>query len=40
MIAAKRELSSMTVRTGEAWLTELNNDELYELVALRDEAVV
>ncbi|BDD83638.1 helicase [Tsukamurella pulmonis] len=40
VIAAKRELSSMTVRTGEAWLTELNNDELYELVALRDEAVV
>ncbi|MGX9295022.1 DEAD/DEAH box helicase [Tsukamurella paurometabola] len=40
VIAAKKELSSMTVRTGEAWLTELNNDELYELVALRDEAVV
>nr|WP_248492055.1 C-terminal helicase domain-containing protein [Tsukamurella sp. PLM1] len=40
VIAAKRELSSMTVQTGEAWLTELNNDELYELVALRDEAVV
>ncbi len=40
VIAAKKELSSMTVQTGEAWLTELNNDELYELVALRDEAVV
>lgn len=40
VIAAKRDLSDMTVNTGEAWLTELNNDELYELVALRDEAVV
>ncbi|MET9328902.1 DEAD/DEAH box helicase [Tsukamurella sp. NPDC003166] len=39
VIAAKKELSSMTVRVGEAWLTELNNDELYELIALRDEAV-
>ncbi len=40
VIAAKRELSDMTVQVGEAWLTELNNDELYELVALRDEAVM
>ncbi|GIZ98508.1 helicase [Tsukamurella sp. TY48] len=38
VIAAKRELSDMTVQTGEAWLTELNNDELYELIALRDDA--
>ncbi|MDF0530337.1 DEAD/DEAH box helicase [Tsukamurella sp. 8F] len=39
VISAKRELADATVRTGESWLTELGNDELYELIALRDEAV-
>ncbi|WP_019200327.1 DEAD/DEAH box helicase [Tsukamurella sp. 1534] len=40
VIAAKRELSDMTVKVGESWLTELNNDELYELIALREDAVM
>ncbi|MCK5757124.1 MAG: DEAD/DEAH box helicase, partial [Mycobacterium sp.] len=39
MISAKRELSRLTVRSGETWLTELGNDELFDLFALRDEAV-
>ncbi|MDY6807582.1 MAG: SNF2-related protein [Actinomycetota bacterium] len=39
MIAAKRELSRLTVRSGENWLTELGDDELFDLFALRDEAV-
>ncbi|MFT4128132.1 MAG: DEAD/DEAH box helicase [Gordonia sp. (in: high G+C Gram-positive bacteria)] len=39
LIAAKRELSRLTVSTGESWLGDLGNDELFELFALRDEAV-
>ncbi|MFT4087575.1 MAG: DEAD/DEAH box helicase, partial [Gordonia sp. (in: high G+C Gram-positive bacteria)] len=39
MIVAKRELSSLTVSTGESWLGDLGNDELMDLLALRDEAV-
>lgn len=39
MITAKRELSKLTVSTGESWLTELDDDTLMDLLALRDEAV-
>ena len=39
MIGSKRELSALTVATGESWLGDFGNDELYELFALRDEAV-
>nr|WP_244427472.1 DEAD/DEAH box helicase [Gordonia amarae] len=39
MIHSKRELSALTVSTGESWLGDFGNDELYELFALRDEAV-
>ncbi|ALG84060.1 DEAD/DEAH box helicase [Gordonia phthalatica] len=39
MITAKRELSKLTISTGESWLTELDDDTLMDLLALRDEAV-
>ncbi|GEE03687.1 helicase HelZ [Gordonia spumicola] len=39
MVTAKRELSQLTVRTGESWLTDLDNAALFDLLALRDEAV-
>ncbi|MFW0786692.1 SNF2-related protein [Gordonia sp. CPCC 206044] len=39
MITAKRELSRLTVGSGENWLTELGDDELFDLFRLRDEAV-
>ncbi|NLE78749.1 MAG: DEAD/DEAH box helicase [Rhodococcus sp.] len=39
MIASKRELSKLTVSTGESWLTELDDDSLMDLLSLRDEAV-
>ncbi|GAA3957386.1 DEAD/DEAH box helicase [Gordonia caeni] len=39
LIAAKRELSSLTVATGESWLSDLGDDALLDLLALRDEAV-
>ena len=39
MITAKRELSRLTIRSGENWLTDLGDDELFDLFALRDEAV-
>ncbi|MFT4199989.1 DEAD/DEAH box helicase [Gordonia sp. (in: high G+C Gram-positive bacteria)] len=39
MIAAKRELSALTVRTGESWLADLGDAEVFDLLALRDEAV-
>jgi superfamily II DNA or RNA helicase len=35
MIASKRELSELTVRSGESWIAELGDDELRDLVALR-----
>lgn len=35
MISSKRGLSELTVRAGESWLADLNNEELRELVALR-----
>ncbi|WP_440713186.1 DEAD/DEAH box helicase [Gordonia sp. FQ] len=39
LIAAKRELSSLTVSTGETWLGDLGDDALFDLLALRAEAV-
>jgi len=34
MIASKRELSELTVRSGESWIAELGDAELRELVTL------
>ncbi|WP_439029457.1 DEAD/DEAH box helicase [Gordonia terrae] len=39
MIAKKRELSRLTVAAGENWVSDLADDELFELFRLRDEAV-
>ncbi|GED98338.1 DEAD/DEAH box helicase [Gordonia crocea] len=39
MIAAKRELSALTVQTGESWISDLGDAEVLDLLALRDEAV-
>ena len=39
MIAKKRELSRLTVASGENWISDLGDDELFDLFALRDEAV-
>ncbi|GAA3046500.1 DEAD/DEAH box helicase [Gordonia defluvii] len=39
MIAAKRELSALTVQAGEGWLADLGDAEVLDLLALRDDAV-
>jgi superfamily II DNA or RNA helicase len=39
MITAKSELSDLTVSVGENWLSEIGDDELFDLMRLRDEAV-
>ena len=39
MIERKKEVAEQVVGTGEAWLTELSNNELKELFALRREAI-
>ncbi|MBP1465962.1 DEAD/DEAH box helicase [Candidatus Chloroploca sp. M-50] len=39
MIESKRTLVAQVLGTGESWLTELNTDQLRELVALRQEEV-
>jgi SNF2 family DNA or RNA helicase len=39
MIERKREVADQVIGTGEAWLTELSNEELREVFALRSEAV-
>ncbi|WP_448221568.1 DEAD/DEAH box helicase [Gordonia iterans] len=39
LITAKRELSALTVSTGESWLSDLGDDALFDLLALRDDAV-
>jgi SNF2 family DNA or RNA helicase len=39
LIRDKRELSELTVATGESWLAASDNDELYEIMRLGDEAV-
>lgn len=39
MIDTKRELAQLSVATGESWLSDLGDDELFDLFRLRDEAV-
>jgi SNF2 family DNA or RNA helicase len=39
MIEHKQEVASRVVGTGEAWLTELSNEQLRDLFALRQEAI-
>jgi SNF2 family DNA or RNA helicase len=39
MIEQKKALAESVIGTGEAWLTELSNDALKELLSLRQEAV-
>ena len=39
MIERKQEVAARVVGTGEAWLTELSNDQLRELLTLRQEAL-
>jgi SNF2 family DNA or RNA helicase len=39
MIERKQEVASRVVGAGEGWLTELSNDQLKELFALRQEAI-
>ncbi|WP_132991810.1 DEAD/DEAH box helicase [Gordonia zhaorongruii] len=39
MVSAKRELSRLTVRTGETWLSDLDDDTLFDMLSLRDAAV-
>jgi SNF2 family DNA or RNA helicase len=39
MIERKQAVAAQVVGTGEAWLTELSNDELRDVFALRQEAI-
>ncbi|MGU3291146.1 DEAD/DEAH box helicase [Williamsia sp. M5A3_1d] len=39
MITDKRALSDLTVTAGESWLGQIDDDQLYDLMRLRDEAV-
>ncbi len=39
MLARKRDVAARVVGTGEEWLSELNNDQLRELITLRPNAV-
>ena len=39
LIERKKNVAEQVIGTGEGWLTELSNDELKELFALRPEAV-
>ena len=39
MIERKKKLADRIVGTGEAWLTELSNEEIRKLLALRPDAV-
>jgi SNF2 family DNA or RNA helicase len=39
MIESKKEIAGRVVGTGEAWLTELSNEQLKDLFALRKEAL-
>ena len=39
LIAEKRDLAEQIVGSGEAWLTELSNDQLEDLLTLRQEAL-
>lgn len=39
MIVQKRALAESVIGTGEAWLTELSNEALKELLSLRQDSV-
>ncbi len=39
MIERKQKVASEVVGTGEGWLTELSNEQLRDLFALRQEAI-
>ena len=39
MIEHKKEIAEKVVGTGEGWLTELSNQELKQIFALRREVV-
>ena len=39
MIERKQEVARRVVGTGEGWLTELSNEQLKDLFALRQEAI-
>lgn len=39
LLTKKAELSELTVGSGENWLTELSNDEIFELMHLSNDAV-
>ncbi|WP_269849997.1 hypothetical protein [Methanosarcina horonobensis] len=39
IIERKVQVAENVVGTGEDWLTELSNDELKDILALREEAV-
>jgi SNF2 family DNA or RNA helicase len=40
LILHKRKLAAKVVRTGEQWITELSDGELYELLSLSKDAIV
>ncbi|HUQ93332.1 MAG TPA: DEAD/DEAH box helicase [Bryobacteraceae bacterium] len=39
MIERKKDVAERVIGAGEAWLTELSNDELRDLLALREDAI-
>jgi len=39
LIESKRELAESVIGQGDEWVTELTSDELYDLIALRADAV-
>ena len=39
MIEQKTGIASMVVGTGEKWLTELSNEDFYEMIKLGSEAI-
>jgi SNF2 family DNA or RNA helicase len=39
MLARKRDVAAKVIGTGEAWLTELSNDQLRDLLTLGADAV-
>jgi SNF2 family DNA or RNA helicase len=39
LIESKRELADAVIGQGDGWVTELDTDELYDLVSLRIEGV-
>ncbi len=39
MIERKRSIAEDIVGTGETWITELDDEELHDMLALRSDAV-